>query len=160
MDDNKEDKTNSGPQQLFESKHANNNGLFLQTSIYDKSVDCLVDTGATISVLHSEVYLQLRESRRPTLKKNCGHLRVADGKVIVPLGVAKFPVKISGQVRECRMIVADIEVPAVIGYDFMKVNNCSMHLGNGTMTMNGKRVTCYLEGQRSTSIFGYLLRRI
>ncbi|OWF46776.1 hypothetical protein KP79_PYT26223 [Mizuhopecten yessoensis] len=148
MKENKE-----GPQCVFEIKHTSNDGLFLQVSLNNKEIDSLLDTGATISVLSSKVFLELPESRRQDLSRNCGQLRVADGKVITPMGMAMFPLEISGKIKKCRMIVADIEVPAVIGYDFMKQNDCVMDVGRGTVTFNGKAAKCYLESQRSRSVF-------
>ncbi|XP_069139244.1 uncharacterized protein [Argopecten irradians] len=122
-------------------------------ALYGKQIDGLIDTGATISVLSSKMYLRLPESKRPDLSGKCGQLRVADGKVITPMGMAMFPLEISGKVMRCRMLVADIEIPAVIGYAFMRHNNCVMDVGRGTVEFNGETAKSYLESQRATSVF-------
>ena len=127
--------------------------MFIQAFLYDKVVDSLVDTGATISVLHSKIYLGMSEDKRPILDKNCGELYMADGETVTQLGMGIFPLKIGGKVRKCRMIVADIEVPAVLGYDFLRENDCVMYVGNGTITFNGERVPCYLDSQNSKTMF-------
>lgn len=148
-----EEKILESPKSMFEIKHANDDGLFLEAALYGKQVDILLDTGATISVLSSRVYLELPERKRPDLGRDCGQLRLADGKIIMPMGIAVFPLEVSGRMVGCRMLVADIEVPAVIGYDFMRQNSCIMDVGKGTVTLNGVQAKCYLESQKLKSVF-------
>lgn len=143
---------NLRPKQINKIKQSND-GLFIKSTIFGNSVDCLIDTGATTSVLHSKVFLRLPEEKRPQLNRNCGDLRVADGEIIVPMGMATFPLRIDDKIYHCRMIVADIESPAVLGYDFLKDNHCEMHIGKGTILLNGKRIECHLESQKPNTIF-------
>ncbi|CAC5417858.1 unnamed protein product [Mytilus coruscus] len=46
---------------------------------------------------------------------------MANGSYVVPLGVLFLPIKLGNQIIQQEMIIADIEIPAVLGYDFMKV---------------------------------------
>ncbi len=50
------------------------------------TVNCLVDSGATLSVLHPDKYHAIPEARRPPMESNCGSIKMADGNLVVPLG--------------------------------------------------------------------------
>jgi hypothetical protein len=43
------------------------------------------------------------------------HLRMADGSPVVPLGIVKVPLQIDNQIVYQEMLVADVEIPAVLG---------------------------------------------
>jgi hypothetical protein len=102
---------------------------------------------ASVSVLHRHIFDQISENVRPSLNTNCGKLKVADGEMITPAGAAWMTFVIDGKPYSYRMLVADIEVPAVLGYDFLRDNNCEMKLGKGTFKLNGESVNCKLHSQ-------------
>lgn len=72
---------------------------------------------------------------------------MADGKMITPTGAARMNFVIDGKPYSYRMLVADIEVPAVLGYDFLRDNICELRLGEGTLKFNGESVSCRLHSQ-------------
>ena len=45
------------------------------------------------------------------------------------------------------MIIADIELPAVLGYDFMTKNKCNIDVTSQTISLNDQIVSCQLESQ-------------
>lgn len=53
--------------------------------------------------------------------------------MITPTGAARMNFVIDGKPYSYRMLVADIEVPAVLGYDFLRDNICELRLGEGTL---------------------------
>lgn len=57
------------------------------------------------------------------MNRNCGKLKVADGEMITPAGATQMNFVIDGNPYSYRMLVADIEVPTVLGYDFLRDNN-------------------------------------
>lgn len=144
-----------GPNNVFEitGKGTSQDGLFVWGELYKKNIDCLIDTGATISVLHSRVYKNLPEAVKPPLEKDCGKLEMADGELVTPMGMAIFPLRIQGDLLPCQMIVADIEVPAVLGYDFLKRQDSEIKLGKEVVTFKGREVPCHLESQRTKTVF-------
>lgn len=107
----------------------------------------MIDTGASVSVLHRQVFDEISEDVRQSLNRNCGKLKVADGEMITPAGAARMNFVIDGKPYIHRMLVADIEVPAVLGYDFLRDNNCELRLGEGTLKFNGESVNCKLHSQ-------------
>jgi hypothetical protein len=49
---------------------------------------------------------------------------MANGYPVVPLGIVKVPLQIDNQIVYKEMLVADVEIPAVLGYDFTTKNKC------------------------------------
>jgi len=80
-------------------------------------------------------------------------LMMADGELVIPMGIATFPMYIGGRGLKCQMIVADIEVSSILGYDFLKDNHCEMNLGKSVLLFNGEQVSYYLQGQRPNNVF-------
>lgn len=136
-----------GPNQVYEIKSKNSEGLYISAHLLQKPISCLVDTGATISVLHSRFYNSIPDHVRPRLMQDCGQLKGADGEIIKQLGVANFPLQINKKIVLCRMIVAEIEVAAILGFDFLKEHHCEMKVGKGILTLNGEVVTTLLQDQ-------------
>ena len=116
-------------------------GFQIIVHIHDLKLDCLIDTGASISVLHPSQYYALPEDLRPKLRQDCGNLRMAVGGQVIPVGHAKFPLTINGIV-EHSLIVADVEAPLVIGFDFMREQRCILDIGRGILTFKGEQIQC------------------
>lgn len=100
-----------------------NDSLFVVAKLNNKEINCLIDTGASVFVLHRQVFDEISEDVRPSVNRNCGKLKVADGEMITPAGATQMNFVIDGNPYSYRMLVADIEVPTVLGYDFLRDNN-------------------------------------
>ena len=92
-----------------------NDGLFVNAKIHNTEVHCLIDTGSTMSVLHTTVFDQLPGRLKNQLLPYHTHLRMVDGSPVVPLGIVKVPLQIDNQIVYQEMLVADVEIPAVLG---------------------------------------------
>ncbi|MES9885164.1 MAG: retropepsin-like aspartic protease [Sedimenticola sp.] len=111
-------------------------------------VNCLIDTGSTLSVLHPNRYEAIPEDVRPMLKDTHTSIRMADGGLVKLQGKATFTVMINGATFRQEMVVADIEVPAVIGYDFLHCYNCQIDVGQHKR----QESTVYARKQHALSI--------
>ena len=136
---------------IYEMRSNANDGLLANGKIGEVDVDLLIDTGATISVLHNRIYERLGENK-PELDTNCGELRLADGQIIKPAGAGTFNLTMGGQTKPCRMMVADIiDIAGVLGYDFLQKNKAILDIGAGRLSINGMNVKCQLESQRTVT---------
>ena len=124
-----------------------NDGLFVNAKIHNTEVHCLIDTGSTMSVLHTTVFDQLPGRLKNQLLPYHTHLRMADGSPVVPLGIVKVPLQIDNQIVYQEMLVADVEIPAVLGYDFMTNNKCVINIPNHSVCLNDQTIGCILESQ-------------
>ena len=101
----------------------------------------LLDSGATISVIHPSVLSKVMKSSDVVLKRKRGKLQVADGNFVHTFGSAMLRLStvdgLSSTVHE--MVVAEVDTPVVIGVDFLKQHGCVLDLANDTLRI-GERV--------------------
>ena len=135
---------------LNDSSH---DGLFIPIVVGGISANCLIDTGSTISVLHPDKYLAIPEDRRPQLQPYDDHLVMGDGSKVRPLGKAKIEFSVGGNyVMTYNMVIAEVEVPAVLGYDFLKSRGAILDICSQKLMLNDHTFECILES-RLPSLF-------
>lgn len=145
--------TYEGPKKILEiNNEVQQEGLYIKALVCGIKVNCLVDTGSTLTVLHPIKYSEIKDGLKPRINKSCSQLRMADGGLVSPMGVGIFTIEIEGRCFEHRMIVADIEAPVVFGYDFLYKIGCTIDMGTGSIHVNGDVIKCEKESQMS-SIF-------
>ncbi|XP_033729790.1 uncharacterized protein LOC117318986 [Pecten maximus] len=127
-------------------------GLYISVKICGVNVNCLIDTGATSTVLHPTKYLDIPSRDRPRLEKRRYNIQVADGSVVTPLGSIEAILEINGKLVKHSTLVADIDAPAVIGYDFLHAHDCQIDMGGGSLLFAGEKLKCQRES-RMESIF-------
>ena len=115
-------------------------------------MSCLLDTGATSSILHPNRYHALPEESRPRLEGEAGSLEVADGSFVASHGSAVFTLEVGGQRINQRFVVADLVSPAILGMDFMKANLAFVDVCEAHIWLNGARVSC-LPQKDGSSMF-------
>ena len=81
------------------------------------------------------------------LKTSNQKLRMADGSEVRILGTINLPLFIDNQVIHQLMLVADIEIPVVLGFDYMKQSKCVIDACSRTMQLNNQCIPCQLENQ-------------
>ena len=109
---------NEGPAQVNHCNETKHDSLPLKITVNSILINCLVDTGSTLTVLHSRKYLEIPEEQRPTLLQSKVRLKMANGELVQTAGQADFYITVNGKSLKQRFVVADIDVPAVLGYDF------------------------------------------
>ena len=128
-------------------------GLYVVANINGERVNCLIDTGASLTVIHPDKYFNIPEKVRPPLEPINSNLRMADGGRIPAMGKTSLALDFGqGVVVEQSMVVADVEAPLVLGYDFQYSNSCLVDVRQSCISINGKKFNCLLES-RMNSIF-------
>ncbi len=125
--------------------------------MYGIDISCLIDTGATLSIIHPEKYYAIPQCKRPPIQSSTNKLRMGDGGLVSPIGSVIIPLEFSGQIIPHRMIIADIEAPAVLGYDFLYENAGLVNIRERYVTLNGSNIPCQLES-KMPSVFRIILR--
>ena len=101
--------------------------------------------------------MSLPENSRPKLDGKAGSLEVADGGCITSYGSAIFTLCVGGLQIQQRFIVADIASPAILGFDFFKINKCFLDASKACIWLNGQLVGCQAR-RDATSAFKVKLR--
>ncbi|VDI21989.1 Hypothetical predicted protein [Mytilus galloprovincialis] len=98
--------------------------------------------GATLCIIHPRKFDAFPPEVKSLLKINKRKLCMANGDSIPTLGTIDLPVKIGGSSITQKFTVAEIDAPAVLGYDFLHKNKCNLDLGFGILTINGIKINC------------------
>ena len=122
-----------------------NNGLILGVLVNDNYVNFLIDTGSAVTVMHPDKFYEIPELNRPPLQRANNRLRMADGGLVKPLGCANFTLKIGDLNLTQQVTIADLDVPGVLGYDFLVQNDCSIDVGRTVINVKGRPIKCEKE---------------
>ena len=90
----------------------------------------LLDSGSTLTLIHPDIYSHISSEQRPALAGNPIKLRMADGGLIESLGRIQIEIVIEGMSVMHSVVVAEVESPVVLGYDFLNKYNCSPDFGD------------------------------
>ena len=66
------------------------------------------------------------------------------------VGAADLPIQIGNKVFLQHVLIADIEAPFVLGYDFLFKNNCLLNIREGTLNFEDQIVQCVPESKMSS----------
>ena len=128
-------------------------GLYVTAHINGMRVNCLIDTGASLTVIHPDKYYRIPAEGRPPLQSMDSHLRMADGGRLPVIGKVNLTLDFGQGVSiKQDLIVAEVEAPLVLGYDFQFVNKCLVDVGHTCIYIQEQRFNCLLES-RMHSIF-------
>ncbi|CAC5376181.1 unnamed protein product [Mytilus coruscus] len=116
------------------------------------SVNCLIDTGSTLSVIHIRKFLSIPKFQRPDKIYEGIQLKLANGEIIKIMGQADFNIKINDKIWKQRFVIAEIDGPAIIGYNFLYSKNCKLDIRHSKLTIEDFEIVCQKESQMS-SIF-------
>lgn len=109
-------------------------------------VKALVDTGATCSIMHPKIYEELAlKYKLPDKIDNTSTLKSADGKTIQTEGTICVSVAIGQKIYKQKFVLADVEVPMVIGFDFLYENKGQIDLSGSSIILGGEVVPSVLE---------------
>ena len=122
-----------------------NDGLFIQLEIENLSLNCLLDTGSTVTIIHTLKFQALSERLQQKLEPTKFVLRMADGAPVPCVGQACLPLKVGNEVFLQYVLIADIEAPFVLGYDFLYQNNCLVEERQGLLVFEDQTVQCVPE---------------
>lgn len=87
--------------------------------------------------------MSIRENVLPT---KC-ILRMADGGPVGCKGTTFLPLCIGGKVYQQQVLIAHIEAPFVIRYDFLYDKQCSLDISKGQLLFPDQTINCKLESE-------------
>lgn len=103
-----------------------------------------------MSILHPSKYHAIYDSVKPKLSSYHEKLRMADVGIVVPLGTVQFPVQLSNKTVVYDLVIADVDAPMIIGFDFLSSNKCILNMGDGTLKIHGEDILCNFENSLSS----------
>ena len=122
-------------------------GLFVECKINDVVTDCLVDTGATLSVLSVRTWDIINQSCTTNLEVFKQQIFTASGNPLEITGSATVMIELCGIKSVTKIIVADIDNDAILGLDFLKANDCQIDITSNTLKIKGRKCQLNLAGK-------------
>lgn len=119
-------------------------------------MNCLIDTGSTITVMHPDKLNLLPVADKPKIITDNVQLKMADGGVVCSPGYVHLPLEINGHIFQQRTVIAAVEAPLVLGYDFLSKYNCQIDITGSNLFIAGQRVKGHLESELP-SVFRIIL---
>ena len=106
----------------------------MKGKIENMEINCLIDTGANLSVLHPSNYWQIPETKRPPLHSMTHRITVANGNRVQPLREVSLPLTLRNVgTIQLQVLVAEIEKSLVLRNDFLCDTGCSIDVKNKTL---------------------------
>ena len=118
--------------------------LYLHVKIGTLDVPCLIDSGATLSVVHPSVLEHL--PGKTITKGEKGVIRMADGGLLEVNGNVMLDLHLgSCHAIQHTFIIAEVEAHVVIGMDFLGRHHGILDIGAKTLSLNGFMFPCKTE---------------
>ena len=140
-----------------EIPYESEDSLYIASSVYDLNVDFLIDTGSTLTVLRSDMFLRIPLCSRPSLSPKEGQIKLANGEFLEPLGEVSLPIRFGEQVISHSVVVADIEAQGIMGMDILRKHGGILDVSEGILAMGPYRHRCFVRGIETESIYRVML---
>ena len=118
-------------------------GLYVDCKINNIPTECLVDIGATLSIISIKAWDIINQSSAMTLNTFKTEIYTASGNPIDVKGKMTVMVEVGGVKCITDMVVADIDIDAIHGLNFLKNNDYKLNIEDDTLELKGK--TCKLN---------------
>ena len=109
-------------------------------------VDCLVDTGATLSVLSTRAW-KMMDGQGSKLKAFDKEIVSASGNPLRIEGTTTVTIDLDGTHCSCNVIVADVESDIILGLDFLKKERGHISVESNSLVLKDKTFTLYCHGK-------------
>jgi dUTPase len=120
-------------------------GLYISGTVNDIPLSFLVDTGASVTIISTNIYQQITCDLRPKLEQTDIRMTTADGTPLSCTGTALFQLEIQGMTFTHKLWVADISLDGILGLDFLNRSKCSLDLEKSLMLLKELQDTPYDE---------------
>ena len=106
------------------------------------AINFMADTGASVSLLHSDIWRQLTSNCNLVLDAWHRKLIGVEESPLSVLGTASLGVGLGGiTVQSDFLITAGLSSDAIIGLDFLKKHKAVINLGQGVLHLNGRAIS-------------------
>ncbi len=119
------------------------NHLTLAGQLCQMGVNCLIDTGATDSIVSASTYERIPAEQRPPLTGETGVYTGVDGQRLRVWGKMEAPL-VFEHVRVWQgLVVAEIDGEVILGMDFLQRQQCSLDIVKGVVRVGKEELRCW-----------------
>ncbi|CAG2203676.1 unnamed protein product [Mytilus edulis] len=118
-------------------------GLFVLAGIFDKTINMMLDTGASVTILSKKFFETLDISLRKGIIPVKQKLVSATGDTADFLGKMKIKIHLGKNRYEHEVLIADIPSEGILGIDFLEQKMCDIILKEKCLRIDGENVPCF-----------------
>ena len=116
--------------------------MYLSVSVFAVKTSMLIDSGATASLLSTDMYYSIPADRRPTLKPVRGEMVAINGMTLEVLGSGEFDIDVAQSCYPSTIIVAKLNTTSILGLDFLSAHDCDINMNHKAIVLDGKMIKC------------------
>jgi hypothetical protein len=120
-------------------------GLYAYGKVGNVSVNCLVDTGATVTVISEKLWLKLKSNNKITPFELS--VSSTSGDLLKIKGQTEIYLRFKRHLYKTKVVVAEIGNDVVLGLDFMQQYGVCIDVIGNTMKLKGHIVNLYCTGK-------------
>ena len=113
-------------------------GFYVPGKAENLSVDWLIDTGCTITILSLRRFMALSSDEKPTLEHYDKELKSVDEQTINVIGKATVNIEIGEHWFKHDCVIAEISNDGLLGVDFMKSHEVVIDFANNKVSCSGQ----------------------
>ncbi|KAG8171568.1 hypothetical protein JTE90_007701 [Oedothorax gibbosus] len=117
---------------------------FVKVDFEGKSFSLLIDTGSSICLLSYDIFLDIKQSQKPKYLSRSVRIQTVNGSGVRFVSCVELTLKLGGQkLKQVFYVSKDIRgnnLSGIIGCDFIRDNNVSIHLQEQFISLSGLKI--------------------
>ena len=129
---------------------AGQGGLFVKANMYGYTVNFLIDTGATVSLVAPHIYhlCAAQLGKTPVIDELGKPILTADMTPLKVKGTTKLSFAVKGMSFQHQMVVmSDLDIDGILGLDFMQKYSCSIDVAKRLLLVQGQTTELAMKGK-------------
>ena len=111
--------------------------MYANFDISNASIPFLIDTGSSVTMISVQTWKQLGLDLVPLAEAGSNYAGV-DGRPLHIKGKCTLLLKFQAFEAPVTVVVANISLPGILGFDFLSEYNCSLRMGENAMLHVGR----------------------
>lgn len=133
--------------QKVKGKQDTDNGIFVEGTVSGLTIDFLIDSGSSATLLSHELYKTLPAEGRAPLHPVRVELKSVNGDTLRCYGKTEVDIALGSSTFKQTVIVCDIDLDAILGQDFILEHVNSIDLKHMRLLTPKTDIPCFLGGK-------------
>ena len=118
---------------IFNLEEDGTGSLYLPITVNGFKIMALMDSGSTCTIIHPDIFEKIHQKDQVNFDGIPTKLRMANGNITTTQGKVNLKIKIGDDHLEHKFIVAPVDTPVILGFDFFKQKGCILDMDLDTL---------------------------
>ena len=138
-------KHNNMPSNVRKTSMISSAGMYATGQVDGRNVECLVDTGATLTLISCDLWDLIRDKHQ--LSSFETPLISASGNNLTVKGSTEIAIGFAGKFYPIRVVIAELDVDLVLGIDFMKNHQAMIDVNQDLLVLGKNKIDMHCIGK-------------